>query len=135
MSEPILANNDLPLIPTTPQSTHLHLRLNETRCASCGRVSRNADGCEYPDGWYLGANGEPRCPDCESAYRRIAGKLANLASEAGDGQAEIEFRRRSLRGANHDAHDCMEHAVYVTTDGPIGHGWECGKCGKFLQAG
>lgn len=32
-------------------------------------------------------------------------------------------------------HDCHEEAVYVKTDGPLGHGWECGQCGAFLQAG
>lgn len=32
-------------------------------------------------------------------------------------------------------HDCQEHATYILTDGPIGHGWECGVCGDFLQAG
>lgn len=35
----------------------------------------------------------------------------------------------------HPEHDCWDHAVYVLTDGPIGHGWECGTCGNFLQAG
>jgi hypothetical protein len=32
-------------------------------------------------------------------------------------------------------HDCTEYAVPCTTDGPLGHGWECGACGAFLQAG
>jgi hypothetical protein len=32
-------------------------------------------------------------------------------------------------------HVCDEHAVYIETDGPLGHGWECGICGEFLQAG
>ena len=32
-------------------------------------------------------------------------------------------------------HDCMENAVPYTSDGALGHGWECGRCGKFLQAG
>jgi hypothetical protein len=32
-------------------------------------------------------------------------------------------------------HDCMENAVPYVSDGPLGHGWECGICGTFLQAG
>jgi hypothetical protein len=32
-------------------------------------------------------------------------------------------------------HDCMENAVPYVSDGPLGHGWECGVCGEFLQAG
>ncbi len=35
----------------------------------------------------------------------------------------------------HD-HECANHAVpYTNGDGPLGHGWECGRCGEFLQAG
>ena len=79
-------------------------------------------------------NGKARCPDCENSYRRIAGKLANLASEAGNGEVEIEFRRRSI-GSNTEPYNCMDYAVSVTTDGPLSHAWECSKCGRFLQAG
>lgn len=33
-------------------------------------------------------------------------------------------------------HDCNEHAVpYTNSGGALGHGWECGRCGAFLQAG
>jgi hypothetical protein len=32
-------------------------------------------------------------------------------------------------------HKCDEFASYVLTDGALGHGWECGLCGRFLQAG
>ena len=34
-----------------------------------------------------------------------------------------------------EEHDCMEHAYPHGTDGPLGHGWSCGVCGEFLQAG
>lgn len=47
---------------------------------------------------------------------------------------EVE-RVNAERGIEPEDHDCMEHAVPCTTDGPLGHGWECGKCGAFLQAG
>lgn len=32
-------------------------------------------------------------------------------------------------------HDCWDNAVEYVSDGPLGHGWECGLCGAFLQAG
>lgn len=32
-------------------------------------------------------------------------------------------------------HNCDENAVPYVSDGPLGHGFECGICGKFLQAG
>jgi len=36
---------------------------------------------------------------------------------------------------NEHGHDCDENAVPYESDGALGHGWECGICGKFLQAG
>lgn len=32
-------------------------------------------------------------------------------------------------------HDCWDHAGPYQSDGELGHGFECKKCGKFLQAG
>lgn len=32
-------------------------------------------------------------------------------------------------------HNCWDDAVPYGSDGALGHGWECGVCGKFLQAG
>jgi hypothetical protein len=32
-------------------------------------------------------------------------------------------------------HDCEENMVPYKSDGALGHGWECGLCGRFLQAG
>ena len=32
-------------------------------------------------------------------------------------------------------HKCDDHAVPYESDGALGHGWECGLCGRFLQAG
>lgn len=32
-------------------------------------------------------------------------------------------------------HDCWSNAVPYVSDGALGHGWECGICGAFLQAG
>jgi hypothetical protein len=42
---------------------------------------------------------------------------------------------RAPRACTEEDHARMEHAVPCTTDGPLGHGWECGRCGAFLQAG
>jgi hypothetical protein len=33
------------------------------------------------------------------------------------------------------SHNCEENAVPYKSDGALGHGWECGICGRFLQAG
>lgn len=32
-------------------------------------------------------------------------------------------------------HNCFDNAVPYESDGALGHGWECGICGEFLQAG
>lgn len=32
-------------------------------------------------------------------------------------------------------HDCFANPVPYVSDGALGHGWECGLCGSFLQAG
>ena len=39
------------------------------------------------------------------------------------------------RGAFHNAHDCVDHAVHHYGDGVLGDYYECGKCGSFVQAG
>ncbi len=41
--------------------------------------------------------------------------------------------RRHVEESN--AHDCMANAVPYVSDGALGHGFECGICGNFLQAG
>ena len=33
------------------------------------------------------------------------------------------------------SHNCEAEAVPYESTGALGHGWECGVCGKFLQAG
>lgn len=38
-------------------------------------------------------------------------------------------------GCSEAAHASLESAEPVTTDGPLGHGWACSRCGEFLQAG
>ena len=44
-------------------------------------------------------------------------------------------RLRDYMELPNDNHDCMENAVPYVSDGALGHGWECGRCGAFLQAG
>jgi hypothetical protein len=35
-----------------------------------------------------------------------------------------------------EKHNCWDNAVpYTGSGGPLNHGWECGYCGEFLQAG
>jgi hypothetical protein len=53
---------------------------------------------------------------------------------------ELRARGEELYPTGRDhwlaTHDCMDYAqTYSSSDGPLGHGWECGRCGAFLQAG
>lgn len=48
--------------------------------------------------------------------------------------ADVESLGAPIRDTRR-THDCADNAVPTMTDGPLGHGWECGICGKFLQAG
>lgn len=50
----------------------------------------------------------------------IAGAKAAALAASGESVAE---------------HDCDENAVPYVSDGALGHGFECGVCGAFLQAG
>lgn len=34
-----------------------------------------------------------------------------------------------------EPHNCFDNAVEVKTEGPLGHGWECGICHALLQVG
>ena len=64
---------------------------------------------------------------CEDAFQYDASDvdLVNVCQNIVD--AWIKNRRPT--------HDCMGNAVQYTGDGPMGHGWECGICGKLLQVG
>lgn len=59
------------------------------------------------------------------------GKVYNLTGFA-SGQPSIA---KGNSWAESEVHDCDENAVPYLSDGALGHGWECGVCGKFLQAG
>jgi hypothetical protein len=48
------------------------------------------------------------------------------------GALEANLRER---GITPRPHDCIDHPVPYVSDGRLGHGWECGVCGAFLQAG
>ena len=49
-------------------------------------------------------------------------------------QTELEWCVGDYQN-NHTEHNCDDNAVPYVSDGPLGHGFECGICGKFLQAG
>jgi hypothetical protein len=55
---------------------------------------------------------------------------SNAPVEAGLTEAKI-----AEQGIEIPPHDCDAHAVPYVSDGALGHGWECGLCGAFLQAG
>ncbi len=40
-----------------------------------------------------------------------------------------------ISAPRHPGHDCNNHPVPYRSDGALGHGFECGICGRFLQAG
>lgn len=44
-------------------------------------------------------------------------------------------RVNAERGIEIPEHDCWENPVPYVSDGALGHGFECGVCGAFLQAG
>lgn len=44
-------------------------------------------------------------------------------------------RVNAERGIEPPPHDCDDHPVPYVSDGALGHGFECGVCGAFLQAG
>lgn len=51
------------------------------------------------------------------------------------GMYDGDLRGHTFGREEHD-HNCIAEAVrYTDGDGPIGHGFECGRCHKFLQAG
>ena len=47
----------------------------------------------------------------------------------------VGYVHEGVGPAADEEHDCWANAVPYTSDGPLGHGWECGVCGEFLQAG
>lgn len=75
-------------------------------CPIC-KVTRNC----APDG----------CLKCHLSGRVVAGEL-EAAIKAGTVLTPT-------------AHDCEAEPVQYRSDGALGHGFECGICGAFLQAG
>ena len=67
----------------------------------------------------------PHAPDFQTAVRLAI--HSQIAAFLG--------KRDLMRGLEAPAHDCNENAVPYESDGALGHGWECGRCGRFLQAG
>lgn len=80
------------------------------------------------------------CKDCGMAYSMVFGVQFHKAT-CETGKQELEASKvlaKAIYGANppwRRPHDCEENAVPYTSTGALGHGWECGICGKFLQAG
>lgn len=89
------------------------------------------------------------CLECGTKYRTT--RAAERATERGCrkcGGVDIDLDVRTAPGdpAAHTAasirrdkeaagHDCEANAVPYESDGALGHGFECGVCGRFLQAG
>jgi hypothetical protein len=72
---------------------------------------------------------------CRSCGARVEATL--WIHDGGSRIAEVTYDSATATTCttSHDRHDCDENAVPYISDGPLGHGWECGICGTFLQAG
>jgi ribosomal protein L37AE/L43A len=71
-----------------------------------------------------------------TAAERFNARFERVGSdEAIAERAEYERRYAAMMERKRGEHDCDENAVPYVSDGALGHGWECGICGAFLQAG
>lgn len=81
--------------------------------------------------------------DADDGFTRWRTPMSGLQDASGEARKEPprlveaksldEIVERSPRKV--DPHDCEAHAVPYKSGGALGHGFECGICGKFLQAG
>ena len=85
---------------------------------TCARCLRPVVWSEADEAWH--------CPTAAFREELLCLALGGL-DDNGDERGHVV--------AGLPVHDCWEHAVPYTSDGPLGHGWECGTCGAFLQAG
>lgn len=71
----------------------------------------------------------PICPACKQS-------MALMVASATPSEWPVRYWHCKTEGceARFD-HNCDEHAVPYESDGPIGHGFECGVCGHLLQVG
>ena len=83
--------------------------------------------------WWRNEAGSPTSVTTVYATDATEAEALVRALTAGAGPSDITVRRVEPSGPR--PHDCEAHAVPYTSDGPLGHGWECGICGAFLQAG
>jgi len=80
---------------------------------------------------------EARMLDDADWYRdfQVEAKANGAEIEVVKGYVYVVFKKDTPPTPPKNDHDCWENATPYTSDGPLGHGWECGICGKFLQAG
>jgi len=71
--------------------------------------------------------GQAICPNSKLPYTAMNAESSVRAGAKAEALAES--------GAEPPPHDCWENPVPYESDGALGHGWECGVCGAFLQAG
>jgi len=71
---------------------------------------------------------------CLHATQRIFRTTSEMSSEWDAYARGVKNGTIGLPGGI-PVHDCGEHPVEYESDGPLGHGFECGVCGCFLQAG
>jgi hypothetical protein len=76
-------------------------------------------------------SGKPTVPT--KTLTSKSGSKAGIDTQPVQAGAREEEMARS--GLEPPEHDCWESAVPYVSDGILSHGWECGICGAFIQAG
>ena len=71
----------------------------------------------------------------DDAARGRDPKIQNLYGAKDFLRLAAQFVDREIEAMEGGQHVCSENPVPYTSDGALGHGWECGVCGAFLQAG
>lgn len=78
----------------------------------------------------LADNAREKAAKIREAIGRAKEMLADSKAKVAAGKSQRDAEMERI--ANHD---CEDEAVEYESDGALGHGWECGVCGRFLQAG
>jgi hypothetical protein len=78
------------------------------------------------------------CKDCGIAYSFYFGvqyHKADCPARHATDKSKVVWTAQDGWLDEPKGHDCEANPVPYVSDGALGHGWECGICGKFLQAG
>ena len=102
-------------------------------CAVCG--GEFGDGNDHTHEAAAGCSSGMVMPDDDDSEADFGTAICDLCDkESGDLELDSDgnLACKECRVAHHD---CEKNAVPYQSNGSLGHGYECGICGKFLQAG